>query len=90
MDCSGRLRAINTVNDAIATRSVPQTGTRPISSLRPATARTRLRSWLAGPSADMISEADRLADSTISTIGDVLALLRRVTEARRGGVSQQR
>ena len=50
----------------------------------------RLRSWLAGPSADMISEADRLADSTISTIGDVLALLRRVTEARRGGVSPQR
>jgi uncharacterized protein (TIGR02677 family) len=48
-----------------------------------------LRSWLAPPGADQISEADRLADATISAIGDVLALLRRVTEARRGGVSRE-
>jgi uncharacterized protein (TIGR02677 family) len=48
-----------------------------------------LRSWLAPPGPDLISEADRLADSTISAIGDVLALLRRVTEARRAGVSRE-
>jgi uncharacterized protein (TIGR02677 family) len=48
-----------------------------------------LRSWLAPPAADQPSEADRLADATISAIGDVLALLRRVTEARRGGVSRE-
>ncbi|MEJ3745485.1 TIGR02677 family protein [Actinomycetes bacterium KLBMP 9797] len=48
-----------------------------------------LRSWLAPPGADDLSEADRLADATISAIGDVLALLRRVTEARRGGVSRE-
>jgi uncharacterized protein (TIGR02677 family) len=48
-----------------------------------------LRSWLAPPGADQLSEADRLADSTISAIGDVLALLRRVTETRRGGVSRE-
>jgi uncharacterized protein (TIGR02677 family) len=48
-----------------------------------------LRSWLAPPSADQVSEADRLADATISAIGDVLALLRRVTESRRGGVSRE-
>jgi uncharacterized protein (TIGR02677 family) len=50
---------------------------------------TGLRSWLAPPGADRISEADRLADATISAICDVLALLRRVTEARRGGVSRE-
>jgi uncharacterized protein (TIGR02677 family) len=48
-----------------------------------------LRSWLAPPGADQLSEADRLADATIGAIGDVLALLRRVTEARRGGVSRE-
>ena len=34
-------------------------------------------------------EADRLQQATVSAIGDVLALLRRVTEARRGGVSRE-
>lgn len=48
-----------------------------------------LRSWLAPPGVDQLSEADRLADATVSAIGDVLALLRRVTEARRGGVSRE-
>jgi uncharacterized protein (TIGR02677 family) len=48
-----------------------------------------LRSWLAPPSADAPSEADRLGAATIAAIGDVLALLRRVTEARRGGVSRE-
>ncbi len=48
-----------------------------------------LRSWLAPPGVDQVSEADRLADSTIAAISDVLALLRRVTEARRGGVSRE-
>ncbi|MBI1758652.1 MAG: TIGR02677 family protein [Actinobacteria bacterium] len=48
-----------------------------------------LRSWLAPPGAEQLSEADRLADATIDAIGDVLALLRRVTEARRGGVSRE-
>jgi uncharacterized protein (TIGR02677 family) len=48
-----------------------------------------LRSWLAPPGAEQLSEADRLADATMSAIGDVLALLRRVTESRRGGVSRE-
>jgi uncharacterized protein (TIGR02677 family) len=48
-----------------------------------------LRSWLAPPGVDQVSEADRLADATISAIGDVLALLRRVVEARRGGISRE-
>ncbi|MFR9779406.1 TIGR02677 family protein [Micromonospora sp. MS34] len=48
-----------------------------------------LRSWLAPPGPEGVSEADRLADATIGAIGDVLALLRRVTEARRGGVSRE-
>jgi uncharacterized protein (TIGR02677 family) len=48
-----------------------------------------LRSWLAPSSPDRLSEADRLADATIAAIGDVLALLRRVTESRRGGVSRE-
>jgi uncharacterized protein (TIGR02677 family) len=47
-----------------------------------------LRSWLA-PTGDTPSEADRLAGATMAAIGDVLALLRRVTEARRGGVSRE-
>lgn len=48
-----------------------------------------LRSWLAPPEPDVVSEADRLAGATMAAIGDVLALLRRVTEARRGGVSRE-
>ncbi|WP_203860288.1 TIGR02677 family protein [Plantactinospora mayteni] len=48
-----------------------------------------LRSWLAPPEPDALSEADRLAGATMAAIGDVLALLRRVTEARRGGVSRE-
>jgi uncharacterized protein (TIGR02677 family) len=50
---------------------------------------TGLRSWLAPPGADDLSEADRLSGATMAAIGDVLALLRRVTEARRGGVSRE-
>ncbi|MEV6344046.1 TIGR02677 family protein [Actinoplanes sp. NPDC051851] len=49
---------------------------------------TGLRSWLA-PANDRMSEADRLSGATMAAIGDVLALLRRVTEARRGGVSRE-
>lgn len=48
-----------------------------------------LRSWLAPPEPDAVSEVDRLAGATMAAIGDVLALLRRVTEARRGGVSRE-
>jgi uncharacterized protein (TIGR02677 family) len=48
-----------------------------------------LRSWLAPPGAEAPSEADRLAGATMAAIGDVLALLRRVTESRRGGVSRE-
>ncbi|GAA2914133.1 hypothetical protein Acy02nite_80290 [Actinoplanes cyaneus] len=47
-----------------------------------------LRSWLA-PAGDAPSEAERLGGATMAAIGDVLALLRRVTEARRGGVSRE-
>ncbi|MEU4692298.1 TIGR02677 family protein [Actinoplanes sp. NPDC023714] len=47
-----------------------------------------LRSWLA-PATDRPSEAERLGSATMAAIGDVLALLRRVTEARRGGVSRE-
>ncbi|UXY32355.1 DUF2397 domain-containing protein [Streptomyces sp. HUAS TT20] len=35
------------------------------------------------------SEAERLQDATVTAIRSVLALLRRVTEARRGGVSRE-
>jgi uncharacterized protein (TIGR02677 family) len=48
-----------------------------------------LRSWLAPPGVNAPSEADRLAGATMAAIGDVLALLRRVTESRRGGVSRE-
>ncbi|MDP9799604.1 uncharacterized protein (TIGR02677 family) [Catenuloplanes nepalensis] len=48
-----------------------------------------LRSWLAPPQEDTPSEAERLSGATMAAIGDVLALLRRVTEARRGGVSRE-
>jgi uncharacterized protein (TIGR02677 family) len=36
-----------------------------------------------------VSEADRLQDATITGIASVTALLRRVTESRRGGVSRE-
>jgi uncharacterized protein (TIGR02677 family) len=48
-----------------------------------------LKSWLCPPSADHRSEADRLAAATVSAIGDVTAMLRRITEANRGGVSRE-
>jgi uncharacterized protein (TIGR02677 family) len=48
-----------------------------------------LRSWLAPPGADQASEADRLSEATMAAIGDVLSMLRRITEARRGGVSRE-
>lgn len=35
------------------------------------------------------TESDRLQQATVAAIGDVLAMLRRVTEARRGGVSRE-
>ena len=38
---------------------------------------------------DVVSEAERLQAGTTSAISAVLALLRRVTEARRGGVSRE-
>ena len=43
------------------------------------------------PESTSAREASRtaLADATIGAIGDVLALLRRVTDARRGGVSRE-
>ncbi|WP_420497658.1 TIGR02677 family protein [Parafrankia soli] len=39
--------------------------------------------------AQRASEADRLQDATITAIANVTALLRRVTESRRGGVSRE-
>ena len=39
--------------------------------------------------ASRVSEADRLQDATITAIANVTALLRRVTESRRGGVSRE-
>jgi uncharacterized protein (TIGR02677 family) len=48
-----------------------------------------LRSWLAPAGDGVPSEADRLSGATVAAIGNVLALLRRVTEARRGGVSRE-
>jgi uncharacterized protein (TIGR02677 family) len=48
-----------------------------------------MRSWFAPPGYDRACEADRLGDATVGAISDVLALLRRVTEARRGGVSRE-
>jgi uncharacterized protein (TIGR02677 family) len=48
-----------------------------------------LRAWFSPPSHDQISEADRLGEATVAAISDVLALLRRITEARRGGVSRE-
>ena len=43
----------------------------------------------AATSADRRSEADRLQDATVTAIANVTALLRRVTESRRGGVSRE-
>jgi uncharacterized protein (TIGR02677 family) len=53
-----------------------------------------MRAWFAPPGFEpggpvRRSEAERLGDATVTAIGDVLALLRRVTEARRGGVSRE-
>jgi uncharacterized protein (TIGR02677 family) len=48
-----------------------------------------LRSWLAPAGTHDISEAERLAEATMGAIGDVLALLRRVTEIRRGGFNRE-
>jgi uncharacterized protein (TIGR02677 family) len=55
-----------------------------------------MRAWFAPPAWPVSaegqhgrSEAERLQDATVTAIGDVLALLRRVTEARRGGVSRE-
>jgi uncharacterized protein (TIGR02677 family) len=42
-----------------------------------------------GGTARRASEADRLQDATITGIANVTALLRRVTESRRGGVSRE-
>lgn len=42
-----------------------------------------------GGGAQRASEADRLQDATITGIANVTALLRRVTESRRGGVSRE-
>ncbi len=39
--------------------------------------------------ADRHSEAERLQDATVTAIANVTALLRRVTESRRGGVSRE-
>lgn len=46
-----------------------------------------LRHWFVGDETGP-SEAERLQTATVSAISGVLALLRRVTEARRGGVSR--
>lgn len=51
---------------------------------------TGLVHWFtAAPEDARRSEADRLQDGTVSAIAAVLALLRRVTESRRGGVSRE-
>ncbi|MFD8527173.1 TIGR02677 family protein [Streptosporangium canum] len=42
-----------------------------------------------GAGRDAHSEAERLQTATVTAIANVLALLRRVTEARRGGVSRE-
>jgi uncharacterized protein (TIGR02677 family) len=48
--------------------------------------------WFGAPQGgaqQRVSEADRLQDATITGIANVTALLRRVTESRRGGVSRE-
>lgn len=47
-----------------------------------------LERWFVG-AADVPSESERLRDGTMSAIAAVLALLRRLTETRRGGVSRE-
>ena len=46
-----------------------------------------LVAWFGAPGAP--TESDRLQQATVAAIGDVLAMLRRVTEARRSGVSRE-
>ena len=48
-----------------------------------------LAQWFGGPGGDRHSEAERLQDATVTAIANVTALLRRVTESRRGGVSRE-
>jgi uncharacterized protein (TIGR02677 family) len=48
-----------------------------------------LAQWFGGAGGDFRSEAERLQDATITAIANVTALLRRVTESRRGGVSRE-
>ncbi|THV41174.1 TIGR02677 family protein [Glycomyces buryatensis] len=48
-----------------------------------------LKSWLAPSSVGGRSEAGRLADATVTAIGDITSMLRRLTEATRGGVSRE-
>ena len=50
-----------------------------------------LAAWFGAPlgGGQRVSEADRLQDATITGIANVTALLRRVTESRRGGVSRE-
>ncbi len=47
--------------------------------------------WFGAPQGggQRVSEADRLQDATMTAIANVTALLRRVTESRRGGVSRE-
>ncbi len=45
--------------------------------------------FVAAPPPARRSEADRLQDGTVSAVAAVLSLLRRVTDARRGGVSRE-
>ena len=45
--------------------------------------------WCSGSAPAQHSEAERLQDATITAIANVTALLRRVTESRRGGVSRE-
>lgn len=49
-----------------------------------------LTGWFTpGPTREQHSEADRLQRATVTAISNVIALLRRVTEARKGGVSRE-
>ena len=57
---------------------------------RPADWRQRWAGLVAWFGADRpTTEADRLQQATVAAISDVLAMLRRVTESRRGGVSRE-
>jgi uncharacterized protein (TIGR02677 family) len=48
-----------------------------------------LAQWFGGAGGGRHSEAERLQDATVTAIANVTALLRRVTESRRGGVSRE-